>query len=311
MATSLLTQNIWKEITKAAKKSKKKSFVAVAYFGKDGAKMLPLKKGSKLVVDASEGNIKAGQTDPGELLQLYNRGVKIYSYPSLHAKTYVIGSKMFLGSSNVSHGSAEQLQEAVVLTSERSLIESATKFICDLCSMELGDEQLTQLTKLYRPPKFHGGKRIQSTRKPKKVNPNTVSARVVRLEPARYEEGHELALKEGRMEANKRRINKSRHFTEEFNWEGNSKFKRGEIIIQILDDGRDEMVLPPSIVIFSRSWQSKSGKTNNFVFVERLDKRGKNIRRVKQFLNKEEKKAITRNGFKSQALSSKLISLWN
>jgi hypothetical protein len=53
MKTPILTKNIWEEITAAAKNSKTRSFVAVAYLGRNGAQLLPLTNGSKLVIDAS------------------------------------------------------------------------------------------------------------------------------------------------------------------------------------------------------------------------------------------------------------------
>jgi len=71
MSVKLITEGIWDEITLAVKKSKIKSFVAVAYFGQNGAEMLPLNEGSVLLVDASEKAVKSGQTSPNELLKLY------------------------------------------------------------------------------------------------------------------------------------------------------------------------------------------------------------------------------------------------
>lgn len=66
----LLTGNIWSELTKTVRKSRLKSIVAVAYFGKNAANMLPLSKGSVLLVDASVTALKNGQTCPDELLKL-------------------------------------------------------------------------------------------------------------------------------------------------------------------------------------------------------------------------------------------------
>ena len=54
MSTRLLTQDVWAHLARSAARFKKPSFVAVAYFGKGGADLLPLKRGSTLVVDASE-----------------------------------------------------------------------------------------------------------------------------------------------------------------------------------------------------------------------------------------------------------------
>ena len=91
MAIKLITKKIWSTITKAVKLSKTKSIVAVAYFGQNGSSMLPIKKGSTLLVDASEKAVKSGQTCPDELLKLYQKGVHIYSLENLHAKLFVIG----------------------------------------------------------------------------------------------------------------------------------------------------------------------------------------------------------------------------
>lgn len=305
MATTLITQNVWKEITKAARKNGNKSCVAVAYFR--DAKMLPLKSGSRLVIDASDNIIKSGQTDPRELIKLYKKGVQIYHCANLHAKVYVIGTKLFLGSANVSHNSAGQLLEAVLATSERKSVQSAKEYIIGLCKVELGVEQLKQLSKIYQSPKFHGGahpkKKIDSL--------NRVNIRIVKLAEMDYPEGHNSALKKGKSEAAKKRINKSRHYTEEFNWAGEAIFKRRDMVIQIVDNGKDEMVLPPSTVIHTKAYVASNDQKYSFVFVETLDKKNISLKRVKKVLSPKDKKAMDRNGVKSPSLSAKLISLWN
>lgn len=101
MDAELVTRNLWPTITKAAEQSKFRSYGAVAYFGKGGAKMLPLRTGSILIVDASETAVKSGQDCPAELVILYHQGVRIFSHPKLHAKIYVIGKRLFIGSANV------------------------------------------------------------------------------------------------------------------------------------------------------------------------------------------------------------------
>src|SRR5438132_14212299 len=112
MTIVLLTTNIWRTLT-AATKTRTKPVVAVAYFGQGAAKLLPLPSGSRLVVDASEGAVKSGQTCPAELSKLLNRGVRIYSRQNLHAKIFVFGTKVFVGSANVSQRSASILREAM------------------------------------------------------------------------------------------------------------------------------------------------------------------------------------------------------
>jgi len=45
MSSTFLADNVWPQITKAAKVAKQKCYVAVAYFSEGGSKLLPLAKG--------------------------------------------------------------------------------------------------------------------------------------------------------------------------------------------------------------------------------------------------------------------------
>jgi hypothetical protein len=58
VATEIITGDIWTELIRTRRKRHRRAWVAVAYFGKGAAKLLSLKKGSELVIDASESAIK-------------------------------------------------------------------------------------------------------------------------------------------------------------------------------------------------------------------------------------------------------------
>jgi len=91
MTTAFLSRDIWPQLTKAARDSRQRCAVAVAYFGKGASRLLPLGKGSRLVVDASERSVASGQTCPADLIKLVKRGVAVYGVPNLHAKVFVLG----------------------------------------------------------------------------------------------------------------------------------------------------------------------------------------------------------------------------
>src|SRR4051794_33416057 len=114
MKNQLLTTGVWKSLTAAAKDARKPAYVAVAYFGQRTSKLLPLPPNSRLVVDASDGAVKSGQTCPADLMRLQKRGVAIYSYQNLHGKVFVFGDVAFVGSTNVSNRSARILVEAAL-----------------------------------------------------------------------------------------------------------------------------------------------------------------------------------------------------
>jgi phosphatidylserine/phosphatidylglycerophosphate/cardiolipin synthase-like enzyme len=78
MTAQFITRGVWKSITASAKAARKPALVAVAYFGQGASKLMRLPAGSRLVVDASEGAVKSGQTHPADLIRLQKRGVVIY-----------------------------------------------------------------------------------------------------------------------------------------------------------------------------------------------------------------------------------------
>ncbi len=156
MKTSLLTSGIWASLTSAAKNARKPAYVAVAYFGKGASRLLPLPAGSRLVVDASDGAVKSGQTCPTDLKVMQDRGVVIYSAQNLHAKIYVFENVALIGSANASHNAAETLIEAMVQISDGSVIRSARQFVRGLCLDELTPKTIDRLHIMYRPPRFLG-----------------------------------------------------------------------------------------------------------------------------------------------------------
>jgi hypothetical protein len=78
--TELLThEKPWRRITALVKKRPTRCQAAVAYFGQGASKLLPLRRGSTLIVDLSERAVRSGQTMPAEVLKLLNKGVDAYS----------------------------------------------------------------------------------------------------------------------------------------------------------------------------------------------------------------------------------------
>ncbi len=308
MAVELITSNIWRLITKTVKSHPSKSMVAVAYFGQQAASMLPLKKGSTLLVDASEKAVKSGQTCPAELLKLYYKGVKAYSLENLHAKIYVVGNTLLIGSANVSGNSSKLLQEAIIKTNDKQAVNDAKAFIESHCHIELGEEQLIRLQKLYRPPRYTGAKTATLKRtKPKKSS--LPSFLVYNLDVDNWSKEEHQEADKGRKEAKKHRIHKSRHVLDEFVWYGSMVAKKGDIVMQLVNEKNGVYVSPPGTLIHVRKWNNGKQITN-FCYVETPNKRRKNIKFLKNHFKPKTFKLINRNGRKNKDLATELISLW-
>lgn len=155
MSTELVTGNVWSSVHAAARTYRKK-YAAVAFVGADGPKLLSkFGQGDVLVCNMGRKALRDGSTNPDAIETLMGRGVAVYSQENLHAKVYVLGSIAFIGSANVSANAASRLIEAMLRTTERSLVADARNFILAQCrdATEVDDACLKLARSLYRPPR--------------------------------------------------------------------------------------------------------------------------------------------------------------
>lgn len=84
----------------------------VGYIGVDAPTVMPLRAGDSLVCDASPSAIKSRLTSTRALLEYDSKGVAIYSLEDLHAKVVCSKSFAWVGSTNASTNSRDNLIEA-------------------------------------------------------------------------------------------------------------------------------------------------------------------------------------------------------
>lgn len=142
---------IWDRITKLAATTSQ-AWVAVPYIGKGAAKMLPLQAGSILVTRFERSAIRAGQICPNDVIELIERGVIVFNQPSLHAKIYIFGKLVILGSSNASHTSRDRLVEACIETDDVMVVKEASALVMDMTHDEVDLASAQAMRKEYREP---------------------------------------------------------------------------------------------------------------------------------------------------------------
>ena len=310
MTTAFRSVGVWPEITKVVRTSRHRCFAAVAYFGKGASKQLPLPKGSRLVVDASERAVATGQTCPADLAKLLSRGVTVYSVPNLHAKVFVVGKAAFIGSANVSNNSANTLIEAVIRTTETGAVAAARKFVDDHCLHELTPEVLKQLAKLYHPPKIPGGGR--------KGQPRGTSSRpeIPRLFLAklRYEDWseHDQQLHDqGLSLAKKQRQHPRSWELDDFRHAGKCPYLAGDVVIQVTDEGKGKyLVAPPGNVLHVVRSDSASKRPVSFIYLERPDRRRRSVRSLAKALGCAQKLLIRDCVVRNRSFAQSLLNTW-
>jgi phosphatidylserine/phosphatidylglycerophosphate/cardiolipin synthase-like enzyme len=177
---------------------------------------LPLARGSRLVVDAGERAVAAGQTNPKELLTLVHRGVDVYGIPNLHAKVFVLGRAAYVGSANVSKHSAETAIEAMVRASDPRLVGDARDFVRRHCLYQLTPAVLKRLAKMHHPPL--GPRQTRSKRRVKKtpIAPTLPRLLLAHLDRQTLTQSEEALHKAGLLPAQKARKHPRSYVMESF-----------------------------------------------------------------------------------------------
>ena len=116
--------------------------------------LLPLLEDSVLVVDASLSSVRGGITHSGVLLKLRKRGVRVFPAPKLHAKVFAFDSVGFVGSTNASTRSRDQLNEAVVRVKDAPTLADTRAYVDWLAAEEPKKADLDWLRKEYSPPSY-------------------------------------------------------------------------------------------------------------------------------------------------------------
>jgi hypothetical protein len=294
---------VWRQITKAAK-SASRADVAVAYFGEGGAKRLPLKPGSRLVVDASEATVKGGATCPSELLVLSQRGVDVHSRPNLHAKVFVFPKKAYVGSANNTTPAASRLAEAMLRTTDRRAIRQAREFVLSMCDrLPLGPQELRQLQDAYerRPRKrpVAGARKLPG-----------VAFWLDEYEVEDYPKGSRGFVRECVAEARReRRIGRGYHIEE--TWKsGDPRYREGDTLILLNVVGPTEMMEAPGKVIKVKQW-SNGRRRYTFTILEQRKQRRANIALVAKSLGYGWRKRLMRRGKLPMATGYELVAWWN
>jgi hypothetical protein len=154
--------NLWREINARVNNGKTVK-AAVAYLGQKGSELLPLKNGDHLVIDMSLGTVRAGVTDPREVRKLMNKGVKVFSRGSLHAKFIIIDKTLIASSANISNNSNNKLDEVGIVTTDSTAIRRALEFFEKLCTEPVREQYLKACIKAYKPQPFDRGKQSQKS----------------------------------------------------------------------------------------------------------------------------------------------------
>jgi hypothetical protein len=119
---SIVYGDVWDTIITASKNVRRK-WVAVSYFTDEN--LIQFNSEDQLIVNASADALASGSTSAKALNALFIKGVTLYSSANFHGKMFHFGSKVIVGSSNISKNSFSHLNEIIQISEEEDVLKEA------------------------------------------------------------------------------------------------------------------------------------------------------------------------------------------
>lgn len=310
----LLTTDLWRQLKDQAKGTPYRSFVAVAFLGRDASSRLPLNKGSVLVINCDETTVRTGLTDPKEIARFLKSGVKVFNLGTLHAKVFVIGRRAFVGSSNVSHTS-EGLDEAAILATDRRLVDSCREFVKSLAVEPISLKEAQRLVPLFgtaRKPTFPKG-----IKRPRNVTQRHYDTWALRTVPDDNPDDDDEDADDKGMQDALRELTSDEYLVERTRWPvDGSRFasfvKKGDWIVKIHEESpRSVFLQPPERVVNIRRY--KKGR-RMMIHLERKkwlrDKAVSDVRATASDVAQYFRTVKSSKAFANEQIKAATFSLW-
>ncbi|ABH00906.1 hypothetical protein RHA1_ro11259 (plasmid) [Rhodococcus jostii RHA1] len=248
MGTTFHGPSPWPHITRAIR-TRGARHAAIAYLGQDAPELLPLRAGDLLVVNASKAAIRAHATSPAALAYYVNKGVRVLSSPTLHAKVIATNTRAVIGSANASENSAFA-DDAVIITDDPEVIASVRTFIDRLDEITEVDQVFLddailewEIGRAVPLPGVTGRVRTETDFLPTPVTRMFVK-HAVDYEPTRTEQ---QVLDEQRGRHRSRGGPAAKYQVESLRLDKPSGVRRGDVIVFVSAD--DAWFYPPAVVV--------------------------------------------------------------
>jgi len=259
----------WRALRSISQHRNNPLYVAVPFLGKDGGKLLHLKRGDVLVVALTIGNARNGSVYPAEIKRLQAKGVKVFIGSALHAKVVLCGSTVIVGSANLSQTSFSVLDEAAILATDATVVKQVRVWFQQRMLEEVSPKWLAVCAKAYRPPKGGFGPRGKRT-----AHPVGRAVWLMGLTLTDYPEDEAAFEERGIAQAKRELSDPSTFIVDRIRCAGESAFltqmRKGDTIIQIMesDDSRSHYVEELARLTGKRKTKSRRGGLVTYLFLE-------------------------------------------
>ena len=225
--------------------------------------------GDLLIVRLDEGTVKSGQTSPFEIARYLRRGVEVHTDSRLHAKVFVFGKTVVVGSTNVSATSEGWLREAVVELSDPRAVSAASAFVHSLRGDVVTLNDAARLEKLYSPPKMPAGRGARS--QPATLGKGQSVLWAVKLVSEGWDD-EDFKQRDAGAPLARKKLRNSKHFVvDEFCWNQKgfgAHVRVGQRVLQVVEERDDRVFVDAPYRIVRLQRYRSNGSARVMVFVE-------------------------------------------
>jgi hypothetical protein len=220
-----------------------------------------------LVVKFDHAAMRAGQTNPHDIIRLIEKGVKVYACGNLHAKVFSFGATSIVGSTNVSNFSADKLIEACAEIRSPTFAKKCRGFVESLCGDLVELEYAEEMKKFYVPPKLTVS---SSPQKNRQRAPQHSNLWLVSLVSVSWSEKDYVQEEAGLAKAEQNLNQDEASTIERFRWSGGKlgeELRRGERVLMStkIENGK-VLISPPGRVLNIKKYRVK-GKRRAIIYL--------------------------------------------
>ncbi len=196
--------------------------------------------------------------------------MRVYLQPDLHAKIYLLGRSSIVGSSNLSKSSRDSLDEAALLTTDNAVARRLKQWFSERVQAPVTPGWLSHCQKIYRPAHdmAHRGRTAGM--------PVGRGIWLLGIRPVDYPESEKPAFKSGEKIASVRLQNSRRYSVDSVRWTGKEDFQRGDLVVQIWQEGKTEV--HPHATLLNIKRIKTNGKTQAAYLYLEMPKKFKAVR---------------------------------
>lgn len=161
-------RNVLESVARLGRRAKQR-FAAVAYVS--DATLFPFKAGDVLVVDMGRRALAQGNTNPWKLEQLLESKVRLFDCPGLHAKVFVFGDYVAVGSANLSTTSRTNEEAVLCVRGNEQLRQEVLNRIREWArpDQQITPGRIEDAKKHYRRPEGGGGQALPRKPPPRPI----------------------------------------------------------------------------------------------------------------------------------------------